>query len=43
MAIERAILEVNEIMKSKVAAINGNCLQGYNLEIIKLKEEYNYS
>ena len=30
-------------MRSKVAAINGNCLQGYNIEIIKLKEEYNYS
>ena len=43
LEIERAILEVNEIMKSKVAAINGNCLLGYNIEIIKLKEEYSYN
>ena len=26
LAIEGAILEVNEIIKSKVAAINGNCI-----------------
>ena len=30
-------------MRSKVAAINGNCIQGYKLDIIKLKEEFNYS
>ena len=34
------MLEVNEIMKSKVLAINGNCILGYKVEIIKLKEEY---
>ena len=39
-SIETAITEVNEIMRSKVAAINGNCIQGYKIEIIKLKEEY---
>lgn len=43
MVIEGAILEVNEIIKSKVAAINGNCIQGFKLDIIKLKEEYKYS
>lgn len=40
LSIEKAINEVNEIMRSKVAAINGNCIQGYKIEIIKLKEEY---
>ena len=34
---------MNEIIKSKVAAINGNCIQGFKLDIIKLKEEYKYS
>ena len=43
MAIENAILEVNEIIKSKVVAINGNCIQGFKLDIIKLKEEYKYA
>lgn len=39
-SIETAIDDVNEIMRSKVAAINGNCIQGYKIEIVKLKEEY---
>lgn len=31
------------MIRSKVAAINGNCIQGYKLDVIKLREEYNYS
>lgn len=38
-SIENAIGDINEIMRSKVASINGNCIQGYKIEIIKLKEE----
>lgn len=38
-SVEAAIDDVNEIMRSKVAAINGNCIQGYKVEIVKLKEE----
>ena len=37
--IEKAIEEVNEIMRSKVAAIKGNCIQGYKIEINRIKEE----
>ncbi|MFN9909940.1 MAG: hypothetical protein ACK56F_28130, partial [bacterium] len=31
-----------EIMRSKVAAIGGNCILGYKIKINNLKEEYNY-
>ena len=42
--IENAIEEVLELMRSKVAAINGNCILGFNIHIFQLKEvEYNYS
>jgi len=40
--IEKAIEDVNEIMRSKVAAIKGNCIQGYKIEINRIKEEVNY-
>jgi hypothetical protein len=29
-------------MRSKVAAIGGNCILGYKIKINNLKEEYNY-
>ena len=30
-------------MRSKVSAINGNCILGYHIEIFRLREEYNYN
>jgi len=41
--IENAIRDLNEIMRSKVSALNGNCILGYNIEIFRLREEFNYS
>ena len=41
--IENSIRDLNEIMRSKVAAINGNCIPGYNTDVFKLKEEYTYN
>ena len=43
MIIQNAIKDINEIMRSKVVALNGNCILGYRLQIIKLKEEYFYN
>ena len=43
LLIEKAVRELNEIIRSKVKAIGGNCVLGYRVKIIKLKEEYNYS
>ena len=41
--IEKALQEVVELMRSKVAAINGNCILGFNTHIFQLKEEHYYS
>jgi hypothetical protein len=30
-------------MRSKVSAIDGNCILGYHLEIFRLREEPNYT
>lgn len=43
MEIENAIKDVNTIMRSKVVAIGGNCILGYNVQVINLKEEYYYN
>jgi len=41
--LESAIKDVNEIMRSKVAALGGNCLLGYRIHIFKLQEEFDYN
>ena len=30
-------------MRSKVAALGGNCLLGYRLQLVKLREEWQYN
>lgn len=42
LAIEQVSEELNEIMRSKVAAIGGNCIQGYKIDFITLTEEPTY-
>ena len=37
--IEEALDDINEIMRSKVAAIHGNCILGYKIDITKIKDE----
>ena len=39
--IADVVKELNEIMRSKVSAIDGNCILGYKIDIINLREEYN--
>ena len=39
LALEGVAEELNEIMRSKVAAMKGNCIQGYKIELINLIEE----
>ena len=41
--IENAVTEINEIMRSKVSAICGNCILSYRLQILWLKEEFHYN
>ena len=41
--IEKAVTEINEIMRSKVSAIRGNCILSYRLQILWLKEEFHYN
>ena len=38
LALEGVAEELNEIMRSKVAAMNGNCIQGYKIDLINLAE-----
>lgn len=38
--IENAIVQINEIMRAKVAAMHGNCILGYRMRFIKLKQEW---
>lgn len=38
-SLEDVAEELNEIMRSKVAAMRGNCIQGYKIELINLIEE----
>ena len=38
LVLEGVAEELNEIMRSKVAAMNGNCIQGYKIDLINLAE-----
>ena len=42
ISIEQVAEELNEIMRSKVTAMNGNCIMGYRIEIVNVIEEYTF-